>query len=81
MSVTKKYVLIKMETYRDRNDAFTVELSQGHESLFSYRCCCDAHNKEFDTEEEAINYLNEKELYGDWLCVPMYRRNWWKDEE
>lgn len=80
MSVTKKYVLIKMETYRDRNDIFTVELNQGHGSLH-HRCCYDAYNKEFDTEEEAINYLNEKELYGDWLCVPMYRRNWWKDEE
>jgi hypothetical protein len=79
MSVTKKYVLIKMETYRDKNDTFTVELNQGHESL-CHRCCRDAHNKEFDTEEEAINYLNEKELYGDWLCVPMYRRNWLEDD-
>ena len=79
MGITKKYVLIKMETYRDRNDIFMVDLSQGHESLH-HRFCCDAHNKEFDTEEEAIAYLDEHELTGNWLCVPMYQRNLWEDD-
>ena len=78
MGVIKKYVLIKMEVY-NRNRSFIVELSQGHETITGIRH--DSHNREFYSEDDAISYLDENELYGEWICVPILRRNLWEDNE
>lgn len=74
--IEKDYILIRIETYKNhKNNKYEVELNQGFESLISYQNKYDAHNIEFKSEEDAMKYMLENNLYGEWICVPLFRLN------
>ena len=63
MKVIKRYTAIRLETEKV-NDHVNVKLSYGEK---------DYYRKEFDAEEEAIEYAHKNGAYATWIIVPVIR--------
>ena len=68
-SIIKKYTTIRLDE-KHVDDTLKADLSFG--DISGYYDSFEYPRKEFDTEEEALNYLKEKKLYGNWIIVPIY---------
>ena len=79
-NVIKKYVLVQFNTEYDNEDVPIITLKQaddigGYYDSRYYKN--SAYGKEFDTEDEAVEYMVKEELTGEWLCVPMFKINYY----
>lgn len=78
MEIRKKYILIKFEVKDDVEwgTEMEVSLTQGRVSGYydwkSYEN--STYNKEFDSEEEAMEFMLKNQLYGEWICVPLFSK-------
>lgn len=67
--IEKRYTLIKVETSTVDNEQ-CVNLSYG--DIDGYYDCRDYPTEIFDNEEDAMEYMLNKNLYGNWMLVPVY---------
>lgn len=70
MKVIRKYTAIQLDTKKVNND-IEIELSYG--SIDGPYYDQTEPKKEFDTEEEALEYAYKKDKYIRWLIVPLIR--------
>lgn len=68
--LVKKYSLIRIDPLRV-NNTLKIELTYGDVEGYSDSLSIP---KEFDTEEDALNFLleNSQTMWGNWIIVPMY---------
>lgn len=66
-NIIKQYTPIRLSENRV-DDTLKADLSFGNISGYGL----EYPRKEFNTEEEALNYLKENKLYGSWIIVPVY---------
>ena len=79
-NVIKKYVLVQFNTEYDNEGVPIITLKQaddigGYYDSRYYKN--SAFGKEFDTEDEAVEFMVRENLTGEWLCVPMFRVDYW----
>ena len=68
--ILKKFILVKINTKNINNSALVGELYFG--SISGYYDSLDYPKFEFDTEEDALNYIKKNKLYGNWTILPVY---------
>lgn len=80
--IIKKYVLVQFNTEYDNEGVPIITLKQaddigGYYDSRYYKN--SAFGKEFDTEDDAVEFMVRENLTGEWLCVPMFKVDYWGD--
>lgn len=76
MKLNKSYTIAKLDT-EIIQDKVIVSLSYG--SIEGYRDSLCYPEKSFSTEEEALNYILDNEMWGEYTVIPVYSLSYSED--